>query len=110
MLNKFRNFILWLTIESVVIYVAWKYAVVPAFGVGPLLFGHIFLIWLAFKFLLWEFYMKLDNIAFFLSEIKDLTLFSEQNSANKFNAIADWLDRLALKYFSLQEKGERRKD
>lgn len=97
---------LWLTVESVVIYLAWKYAVVPAFGAKALLFGHVFIIWFAVKFLLWEFYQKLNTIIFFLGEIKDLALFSEQNSAHKFNSIADWMEAVAKKYFDSKRKTE----
>lgn len=94
------EYIVWTAAEATAAYFAWKLAVVPAFGVRELAFGHIFCIWAAIKFMLWDFTQRLTGVLGMLVEIRDLLLFSEQNSALKYNSLADWAEKVAQKYFA----------
>lgn len=75
-------FIIFTAVEAFGINLVWDHVVTLAFGVKPLLFGHVFIMWLAFKVCFRDFF-KLGDILDILEEIRGVQLFETQNRIHR---------------------------
>lgn len=85
--------ILWAAVDAGCVWLAWKYIMVPDFGLKEIPFGHFFAVVAGLHLLANRLFLRLDAYYERLTEIRDIQLFTEQNNAHKYGQIADFLEK-----------------
>ena len=103
-----REWVMWTAIDAAAIWAIWTYVIVALFGAPALLAWQALAVSAAGRILFQRLTDRLDSIGGLLMEMRDIHMFSEQNSAHKYQQIAEFLD----KHFSKVAKGivEAKKD